>query len=529
MKRYLTLILFLALGTILTQGFQCASPEFTTAKIAFNNRDYKKALDYIDKEISRNPANEEALILKIQTYYELQKHYNAAALFVDCEKKFKTPEGKAGLESEMLRFSIAAQAYNTAWSYYSSYMKTKDMAYVDSLTTIVNNFIQIEPEFATSIYMIGNINMAVYQNEKKESSIETAIAAFEKFAKADKPNLDFAQKNGLYLNMPRTEMLKAMKNYTAPDKPLITNATTSNPNDSCIIDVVPNGMRKTLIYSQGDFAKKDYKVIGWKVVKDNKVPRTKQDQYINAVTMDVEPYFQFANAYFVKKEPDYIKAANALKAVIIIDPNEQQANEFIVSCYQMAKKPEEALKYVTEIIERFPNNPRYYMKYADMCLQFNKYDEAITNYEKALQFKVDSLNPLIWRNLGATYKNKAAIIQEKQKQAAEAAKTEGKEYKPAPEEYDPYVKQSLELLEKAMNAKFSDDFSLVFDVYELYKATKNEAKATAMLSKMVALETKVPKDNLLDYYGRMLRIYDNLKNDEEVAKWQAKFEQFNNK
>lgn len=515
------------MGTILTQGFQCASPEFTTAKIAYSNKDYRKALDYIEKEISRNPANEEAMILKIQTYFELQKYYSAAALFIDCEKKFKTPEGKAGLNNDALRFNIAAMAYNTAWSYFSSYVKTKDIAYVDSITTIVNNFTQIEPEFASSVYMIGNINMAVYQNDKKESYIETAIAAYEKFAKADKPNLDFAQKNGLYLNMPREEMLKAMKNYTAPDKPLITNATTSNKNDSCIIDVVPNGMRKTLIYSQGDYTKKDYKVIGWKVVKDSKVPHTRADQYMNAVTMDTDPYFQFANAYFVKKEPDYIKAANALKAVITIDPNEQQANEYIVSFYQMAKKPEEALKYVTEIIQRFPNNPRYYMKYADMCLEFGKFDEAITNYEKSLQFKVDSLNPLIWRNLGATYKNKAAIIQEKQKKEAEAAKAAEKEYKARPEEYDPYVKQSLELLEKAMNAKFSQDFSLMFDIYELYKATKDEAKATAMLNKMVALESKIPEANLMDYYGKMLKIYDNMKNDEEYAKWQAKFEKFN--
>lgn len=527
MKRYLTLILFLALGTILTQGFQCASPEFTTAKIAYGNKEYRKALEYIEKEISRNPANEEAMVLKIQTYFGLQKYYEAASLFVDCEKKFKTPEGKAGLDAQQLRYNVAAMAYNKTWAYYSLFAKSKDLIYLDSITNIVNNMVLIDPEFTSAIYVVGNANMAAYQNEKKDVYMDAALAAYEKFAKNDKPNLDFAQKNGLFLNMTREEMLKAMKGYTPPDRPIITNATTSNPNDSCIIDIVPNGMRKTLIYSQGDYTKKDYKVIGWKVVKDSKVPRTKYDQYMTPYTMDTDPYFQFANAYYIKKDPDYIKAANALKAVITIDPNEQQANEFIVSFYQMAKKPEEALKYITEIIERFPNNPRYYMKYADMCLEFGKFDEATTNYEKALQFKVDSLNPMIWRNLGATYKNRAAVIQDRQKKEAEAAKAENKEYKAKPEEYDPYVKQSLELFEKAMNAKFSDDFNLLFDIFELCKASNNEAKATSILNKMVALEPKINEANLLDYYGKMLKIYDGMKNDEESAKWQAKFEKHN--
>jgi tetratricopeptide (TPR) repeat protein len=158
-----------------------------------------------------------------------------------------------------------------------------------------------------------------------------------------------------------------------------------------------------------------------------------------------------------------------------------------------------------------------------MCLDFEKYDEAITNYEKVLQFNVDSIKPIVWRNLGATYKNKAFIIQDRQKKEAMAAKDANQPYSMKPEEYNPYIKKSLELFEQALNTKYADDYSLMFDVYELYTASQKPEQASAMLKKLLQYETKLKPEQLADYYKKMITIYDRI-DETEMNKWVEKLD-----
>ena len=58
MPKYLIIAGILA--SMIFQSFQCASPEFTGAKLAYNQKDYKKAADGYEKEIAKNPSNVDA-------------------------------------------------------------------------------------------------------------------------------------------------------------------------------------------------------------------------------------------------------------------------------------------------------------------------------------------------------------------------------------------------------------------------------------------------------------------------------------
>ena len=62
MKKLLTLtsLIAMVLGLV---AFQCSSTELTSAKMYINNNNYAKAKESLDKEITKNPANEEALYL----------------------------------------------------------------------------------------------------------------------------------------------------------------------------------------------------------------------------------------------------------------------------------------------------------------------------------------------------------------------------------------------------------------------------------------------------------------------------------
>ena len=49
------MLLGLILGSLIIQSFQCASPDFTGAKLAYNQKDYNKAMIALQKEVTKNP------------------------------------------------------------------------------------------------------------------------------------------------------------------------------------------------------------------------------------------------------------------------------------------------------------------------------------------------------------------------------------------------------------------------------------------------------------------------------------------
>jgi tetratricopeptide (TPR) repeat protein len=48
---------------VMTQGFQCGSPEFSGAKLRIQQKDYKGAIALLEKEVQKNPTNEDAWFL----------------------------------------------------------------------------------------------------------------------------------------------------------------------------------------------------------------------------------------------------------------------------------------------------------------------------------------------------------------------------------------------------------------------------------------------------------------------------------
>ena len=55
---YLFFALFLV--GLLIQGFQCGSPDFTGAKVQEQNKNYPEAVRLYEKEVQKNPTNQEA-------------------------------------------------------------------------------------------------------------------------------------------------------------------------------------------------------------------------------------------------------------------------------------------------------------------------------------------------------------------------------------------------------------------------------------------------------------------------------------
>jgi len=97
LKKILSLLFFLILGALLTEGFQCASPELTTAKLAIRNKEWKKAEMNLESAVAKNSKENEAWILLAQVKEELGKYEEEANIIKQASKNVEDKTTKATL------------------------------------------------------------------------------------------------------------------------------------------------------------------------------------------------------------------------------------------------------------------------------------------------------------------------------------------------------------------------------------------------------------------------------------------------
>ena len=121
MKKCFKIVLVLLVSALLMQGSQCASREMTTAKVAYQNKDYQKAVEFAKLEIQKNPNNYEAKLLLADSYIQLRDIENAHLVFKELMDKDTISiikERKVGM-----RNALWVNAYNEAWNNYSKFKK----------------------------------------------------------------------------------------------------------------------------------------------------------------------------------------------------------------------------------------------------------------------------------------------------------------------------------------------------------------------------------------------------------------------
>ena len=93
MKHYVLYGMIIVSALSLTlMGFQCSSAEMTSAKLYIQRKEYQNAEAQLQKEVAKNPKNEEAWYLMGQIRAELKNYTGMKDAFVEASKagsKFK--------------------------------------------------------------------------------------------------------------------------------------------------------------------------------------------------------------------------------------------------------------------------------------------------------------------------------------------------------------------------------------------------------------------------------------------------------
>jgi len=514
-KRYIILIVFLIAGTVLFQGFQCASPEMTTAKLAFRNNEWAKVEEFAGKELAKNPRNGEAKFLLSRAKIKLNKSEEAAKLILEADKLPLQPEIKQQIP--LTKFMIWTAAFNSGITQFNNYMSNQNRSYLDSAIRNFEIAQIIRPENAEFDRLIGRAYEELGNEEK-------TLEYYTIYTKKLKNEIEWAKNVGIFIKLPRRAVTAKLGKTMSP------SVGDKLGEDSVLTDVYSAMGRPIYIYYSLD-DRNEFIVEGWRVNPPGDWMDNEKTNYTN---LDINPFATLAQHFFntavtIRDNPKIDSASRAkgihdnlevakeyTKIITAIDPTNIDANRFLISLYEAQGKSDDALSEIAKLVELDPENKFYLAQYGELFLRLNKFDEAITQYLKAL--KIDPEYCDVNRNIAAAYKNKAVIIIQQQ----EDKKDKDKNYKENPDEYKPLLMQSADYFKKCRSCeKYRNDLQVLSELANLYFGLSNLGMSTrndlnSIVDDLERMEQTIADEDKEVYWLKMCKILGDMQSSKSA-------------
>lgn len=484
-KRFFFYCFFLSF-VFLVQSFQCESPELTTAKLAIRNRDLDKAELNLEKEIRNNPANAEAYILLAEVKQMKYDFLGAAKTINSSDSVIK--DIRLRFQAEQFKGQLWRLAYNSGIDLFNRYFGTKDSKFLDSAISVFKAGVLVRPQ-------IYDFYPLIAQAYEIKGDTVNAIKYYEIYIQMIKEEIDFARTFGVYLKMPREDLIAKI------GKPIYTRGIRFSPDrDSIAIDKFVFDGKEAFVYSSDKVG--FFTIFGWRVNPPKHWPSDEKEQ---PTELNSTPFAALAQIYFNRK--DYENSVKYIKDLLLLEPDNVEANAFLVNIYQLENKQNEAINFAKSLVEQNPQNKLYHAIYADILLQLGLYDSAIVEYERALE--IDPKFDIVIRNCAVAYKNKVAEIQKRQ---MEANKLNEKEYIGD-------LEKSAQYFERAKaTPRFSTDFELYKDLAEIYFVLNKQQELKRTIAEMEALDALVKDEDRENYLLALLKVYSSFLKDETKTK-----------
>jgi tetratricopeptide (TPR) repeat protein len=502
-KRYLILIVFLLIGAILFQSFQCASPEMTTARLAYRDKDFKKAEEFFAKELQKAPKNAEANFLMANVKLKLNKTKEAAEYILAAEKLPLEPNFKQ--QVPLTKWSIWVSAFNSGITKYNKYYESQDISFLNEAIEDFNIALKLRPENA-ELFRVKGRAYEDMGNHEKSTEIYTI------YADKLKKEIEFAKSSGIFVMMPRNDVLSK---FGQPKN----SFPTSQGEDSILTDYYrPMGMDVYIYYSMNE--NKKFVVEGWRVNPPADWVQTEKLQY---TTLDIGPFATLSDYFLnqaenIRNNPkldsaEKVKGINEnlrksmeyTKLISLLDPTNIGANSRLVELYQSQGKTDEAITEIGNLVKKEPDNKFYLAQFGDIYMRLSRYDDAIEQYGKALEIDPEFCDVL--RNIAAAYKNKAVLIIQEQQDKRDKDKS----YKEDPDEYNPFLLESVNYFTQSRNCeKYKYDLQVLGELANLYNALDMQKELSNIVSELERLEHAIPDEQKEDYWMKMCKILGDM-------------------
>ncbi|MCX6155430.1 MAG: tetratricopeptide repeat protein [Candidatus Kapabacteria bacterium] len=488
MKKIFYSALYLIIGALLAQSFQCASYEMTNGNLSYKNKDWSKARDYYLKEIKNNPKSEEAWILLGEVYTQLNEFEEAAKSFSQAEKIVVNPISKQKLDIDIS--NLWRKSYNASIDTWENYLNFKQSASLDSTLKLINIALILRPN-NSSFYNIKA--MALEAKGDTAGSIENYL----KFIDIEQPNISIAREKGFYVDMP---LLEAQSKLGKPSEPIAVFPQDDKSPDSLHTCKYSIKGKELYIFA---FSKGQSSALikGWRFDPPEAMPLIERSQFSQ---ISAGPYASLISYYTGKNTNDGNETALMyLKSLLTIQPSNVEANSLLISLYQRSGKNDVAMKTIKEMAEKNPTNKWFTAQYGDILMMNKNYDEAIQQYEKAL--KIDANFAEAMKNMAIGFKNKAGAIQEKQRKEMD----QDPNLKMDPKQYFPFIEKSRDINVKYLaTEKGKLDIEAMEELINCYEVLDDKDNLQKAVQKIVSLENSVADKNI--YYETLYKMFDRI-------------------
>ncbi len=484
-------LLLLLLGTLWLSltAFECASTEMTTAKVAMNARDYKKAEDALKREVAARPQNSEAWLLLAQIYEMSERS-------VDMSQAFERAEaGQPPLTNEQ-REAIVVKRYNQ-WGlvYNRADMARQNKDYQVALK-LIDTAIMLRKSAAENYYLQGLIFLG-----KGDTAKQTKL--LEEYTRMLRPDVDKGLSAGLALGMSPADVAGKLGKAGEGEVSDTASGWQYFPDKGlCVYYVVGENGGGPM-------------VMGWKTISSSD-PAV--ERRISSAIRSEAFYTLGVDAYYAGEtnKARYDDALGYFRLVERLDPSYKDIGKVIAQIYISTGRTAEARKRYEDEIKARPSDPHLRINYGNFLSNMEDFPAAIPQYDQAVKLSAgneelkEQHNQAIF-NLGAAYKNWAVHLQDSVRKAA-GTKPPSKAQE---EVYMVKLRESQKQFEELRRLKgASVDFSLLFELANLYQVLRDEPKMKGVLK---ALEEMAGSEgDKSSYWDAMDRLYANIGDGEKA-------------
>ncbi len=486
------LIAFAVLIAFSTQSYQCAPPELQSARVKMQRADWEGAKADIYSLLETSPNNAEAWMDLAEVYY-LQKRIDSSAIGVMKARKLAEDPN---LKERIKRFEypIWAGLYGAIFTNLQKGFAEKNDIFLNKAVSMAELAIELSPKQPEPYRLAGQ---ACLIKEDKDC----AINFYEQYADVLEPHLEFGYSKDLYLFMALDD---AKKKLGKPEQ----SVGDTTKADLFLYDGKEFYLFSQMVDESGRLEDDNFEVVGWKY--DPPEEWSDQERF-QQWYFDLAPFVNLAQSYRDAEETD--KALEFIKQIIMLDPANLRAVRVMTEIYGERENTQAAIDFAKELIAKRPSDMQTRLLYANVLFETENWEKSIKEYEKVLQMNPDNEEALI--NMGASLKNIAGQVQEKEIERVEALEKEGKSGEIDTDLYFPYLERSANYFQQAKNSEVFSRVAIYSEIVDIYDLLDAKQKLRDVMVELESMESDISKEEKPRYYLTLSRIYGKLKMTEK--------------
>lgn len=470
-------------GVVAVVNFHCASPEFTTAKIALGQRDYPKAVQNLELETHKNPSNVEAWLLLAQLRREVQREY-AAALQALREARRYDAAGRWREQIAAEELALWVAVYNDAIVHYNALagMQQPPAEQARGVIERLRLAIELKPDVADTYGLLGLV-------QELAGDTGAALQSFARYRELLEPLLEATRRTGITFGLSRAELLERLG---AP----VASRTVVAESDTLFIERWLVDGQPLYVFSAAA-AGQGARVEGWRYRPPQGWTEAEQERYTRLMLQPL------ATAAITLVDRGNLDTALAYtNALLSFSPGNEQGMNILLEIYDRQGRTQELLNLLERFQREHPERVNYRLQYAIALTKLERYEEAVRAYEEVLQ--KEPANALGLFNGAVAYKNWAGKLQQEELEK----RRQNPRYQEQRERYVPLLRRSAELFERYRELPgHRDEFAVLeqlVNIYEVLPEPQRLARLVAELEQLEPLFVRQPRyyELLGSFYAR---------------------------